>query len=178
MRIYLPLWRYQLFKEVNKYIMYNSFETLFLNIWESLDDVFICVTMAIILRVLSKWLYWCLSSYFDVSTYLSDSINFLFLGTIAVFLLNHLFGPDIAPSLFSGFSIGLGYAFQPYIISLFTGLYNKSSGLLQKNDTIVINNTPVTVISITLLHVVVRNKEGAVSYIPHSFFQSSPLVKL
>ena len=36
--------------------MYDSFETLFLNIWGSLDDVFICVTMAIVLRVISRLL--------------------------------------------------------------------------------------------------------------------------
>lgn len=157
--------------------MYDSFQTLFVTIWESLDDVFICVTMAIVLYILSQWLYWCLSSYFDLSTYLSGSINFLFLGTISVFLLNHLFGPDISVSLFSGLSIGLGYALQPYIISLFTGLYNKSSGLVEENDKIMFNNKPVTVTSVTLLHVIVCADVGKI-YIPHAFFQSTPLIKL
>lgn len=157
--------------------MFNSFETLFMNIWESLDDVFICVTTAIVLRVVSKWLYWCLSSYFVLSTYLSDSVNFVFLGTISVFLLNHLFGPTVAVSLFSGLSIGMGYAFQPYIISLFTGMYNESSGLIKKNDKILFNGKSVTVISVTLLHVVVEGAVGK-AYIPHAFFQSTPLVKL
>ncbi len=157
--------------------MYDSFQTLFVTIWESLDDVFICVTMAIVLYILSQWLYWCLSSYFDLSTYLSGSINFLFLGTISVFLLNHLFGPAISVSLFSGLSIGFGYALQPYIISLFTGLYNKSSGLVEEGDKIMFNNKRVTVSSVTLLHVVVRADVGDI-YIPHAFFQSTPLVKL
>ena len=160
--------------------MYDSLQTLFITIWESLDDVFICVTMAIVLYIVSQWLYWCLSSYFDLSTYLSGSINFLFLGTISVFLLNHLFGPDIAVALFSGLSIGMGYAFQPYIISLFTGLYNKSSGLVQKNDKILFNNKTVTVTSVTLLHIVVRSDVAdnvTDIYIPHAFFQSTPLVK-
>lgn len=157
--------------------MYDSFETLFLNIWASLDDVFICVTMAIVLRVISQWLYWCLASYFHLSTYLSDSINFLFLGTISVFLLNHLFGPEIAVALFSGLTIGMGYAFQPYIISLFTGLYNKSSGLVQKGDRILFNNKTVRVTSVTLLHVIVSGEVGDI-YIPHAYFQSTPLVKL
>lgn len=157
--------------------MYDSFETLFLNIWASLDDVFICVTMAIVLRVISQWLYWCLASYFHLSTYLSDSINFLFLGTTSVFLLNHLFGPEIAVALFSGLTIGMGYAFQPYIISLFTGLYNKSSGLVQKGDRILFNNKTVRVTSVTLLHVIVSGEVGDI-YIPHAYFQSTPLVKL
>lgn len=157
--------------------MYGSFETLFLNIWGSLDDVFICVTMAIVLGVVSQWLYWCLSSYFHLSTYMSDSVNFLFLGTISVFLLNHLFGPTIAVSLFSGLTIGMGYAFQPYIISLFTGLYNTSSGLIRKGDKILFNGKSVTVTSVTLLHVVVRGEVGEI-YIPHAFFQSTPLVKI
>jgi hypothetical protein len=157
--------------------MYDSFETLFVNIWGSLDDVFICVAMAIVLRVVSQWLYWCMASYFHLTIYMSDSINFLFLGTLSVFLLNHLFGPTVAVSLFSGLTIGMGYAFQPYIISLFTGLYNKSSGLTMNGDKILFNGKPATVTSVTLLHVVVRNEVGDV-YIPHAFFQSTPLVKL
>lgn len=156
--------------------MYDSFETLFLNIFSSLDDVFICVTMAIVLRVVSHWLYWCLSCYFNLSTYLSDSINFLFLGMTSVFLLNHLFGSTVAVSLFSGVSIGAGYALQPYIISLFTGIYNTSSGLVQKDNKIMFNGNTVTVTSVTLLHVVVRGDVGVI-YIPHAFFQSTPLIK-
>lgn len=157
--------------------MYNSFETLFSNIWESLDDVFICVTTVIVLRLLSKWLYWCMRSYFDLTTYVSDIIDFMFMATFSVFILIHLFGSDVAVSLFSGFSIGMGYAFQPYIISLFTGLYSQSQGMVIPGDQIVMNGKIVTVDSVSLLHICVRG-EGMLTYVPHAFFRSNPLTKV
>tara|TARA_B110000008_G_C16793240_1_gene493517 strand:+ start:61 stop:537 length:477 start_codon:yes stop_codon:yes gene_type:complete len=152
--------------------MYNSFTSLFSNIWESLDDVFICVTVAIVLQLLSKWLHWCLHSYFRLTTYVSDVVDFLFVATFTTFLLIHLFGPDIAISLFSGFSIGMGYAFQPFIISLFSGVYSQAR--ISRGDKILLNNKPMTVEAVSLLHICVRDGP-MVTYVPHAFFQTSPL---
>lgn len=157
--------------------MYNSFETLFSNIWESLDDVFICIASALVLRLISKWLYWCMHSYFRLSEYVSDVVDFVFLAIFSVFILIHLFGSEIATSLFGGFSIGLGYAFQPYIISLYTGVYNQVREIIKPGEKIFFNNKIVTVESVSLFHICI--KDGTmITYIDHAFFKSNPLTKV
>lgn len=152
--------------------MFSSIESLFTKFAESLDDIFIAVATFILLRVLSSWLYWCIFAYFRFSAYVAEVSNFLLWLVLSVFVLNHLFGTEISTSLFSGFSIGMGYAFQPYIVSLFTGLCN--GFMIQTGDTILINDKPCRVIKLTLFYVAV-NADGYTTYLPHAYFTSRPL---
>ena len=152
--------------------MYASFEIIFTNIAASMDDLFIGATSFIVLRVLSSWLYWCMHSYFRLSAYISEVVNFILWLVLSVFIINHLFGSEVSTSLFQGFSIGMGYAFQPYIVSMFTGLCN--GFMIKKGDIILYNNKEVVVSKLTLFYVTVKSGDF-ISYIPHRVFSSSPL---
>jgi len=152
--------------------MFDSFESLFSNIASSMDDLFIAATTFVVLRVVSSWLYWCMYRYFRLSAYMSETVNFLMWLLLSVFVVNHVFGTEISTSLFSGFSIGMGYAFQPYIVSMFTGLCN--GFMIRQGDTILLNDKAVVVKKLTLFYVVVACGEYQ-TYVPHSFFASTPL---
>jgi len=152
--------------------MFGSIESLFTKLAESLDDIFIAAATFIVLRVVSSWLYWCIFAYFRLSAYVAEVTNFLLWLVLSVFILNHVFGTEISTSLFSGFSIGMGYAFQPYIVSLFTGLCN--GFMIKTGDTIMLDDKPVRVIKLTLFYVAV-SAEGYTTFLPHAYFASRPL---
>lgn len=153
--------------------MFDSFEALFTTLATSLDDIFIAASTFVVLRVLSSWLYWCMHTYFRLSAYISEVVNFGMWFVLTVFVLNHLFGAELSTSLFSGFSIGMGYAFQPYIVSLFTGLCN--GFMIRAGDTIMLDGRPMVVRKLTLFYVAVASGEST-TYLPHAYFASRPLV--
>lgn len=155
--------------------MFQSLSTLCLTIWESLDDILICLSVFLLLRVIASWCYWCCFSYFKCDEYISGLVEFVFLGTLSIFVLTHLFGPGVALSLFSGFSVGMGYAFQPYIISFFTGFWTRQ--FIKKGDRLFLNQKIVVVDHISILYICVRI-DNMKSYITHSQFQSTPLTKI
>jgi len=152
--------------------MFDSVETLFMNLAASLDDIFIAAATFVVLRVVSTWLYWCMHSYFRLSAYVSEVANFGLWLVLTVMVIHHLFGPDISTSLFSGFSIGMGYAFQPYIVSMFTGICN--GFMIRTGDTILFNKQPVIVQKLTLFYVAVSTGEYT-TYVPHAYFAKAPL---
>jgi len=163
---------------VNKKNMYSSFDTLLMNIWRSLDDIFLCIGVFIVARVVAYSCYWCLHIYFNVDEYESEFIQYGFLGTILVFLISHLFGETAVASLLGGFSIGIGYAFQPYIISFLSGSTLRATNTLS-HGTVILFTTPtgitrLTVRQLGLLHICVSNGD-TLTYIPNSYFQTTPL---
>jgi len=154
--------------------MYQSFELLLQNIWLSLDDIFICLGAFIVARVFASAIYWCLHSYFDIDIYESELVQFVFLGIVVVFLISHLFGETAVTSILGGFSIGLGYALQPYIISLFVGSTLRATNTLTKGNVILFKNQKLTIEKMGLLYVCACGN-GIRTYIPNAYFQSSPL---
>jgi len=158
--------------------MYETFELLLNNVWLSLDDIFICMGAFIIARVLASGLYWCLHSYFNIGAYESQLAQFSFLSVVVVFLISHLFGETAITSILGGFSIGIGYALQPYIICFLSGSTLRAAGTLRKGQTIIMPGPPsrsMTVEQLGLLHVCVSD-EKTITYIPNSYFQTAPLV--
>ena len=153
--------------------MFESFESFVNLVFNSIDDIFISAALFLLMRVLSNWVYWCMNSYFRVSVYVSDIINFGLWFVLIVLVSNHLFGTEISTSLFSGFSIGMGYAFQPYIVSMFTGVF--TGFMVREGDTILFEGNSVIVKKISLFHVSVSSGEY-IQYIPHAYFTKSPLI--
>jgi len=152
--------------------MFESLESFVTLVVNSMDDIFISGALFILMRVLTNWVYWCMHAYFRASVYASDVVNFGLWFVLVVLVANHLFGTEISTSLFSGFSIGMGYAFQPYIVSMFTGVF--TGFMLHEGDTILFEGNSVKVTKITLFHVAVSSGEY-VSYIPHAYFSKAPL---
>lgn len=98
------------------------------------------------------------------------------MGAILIFLLGHLLGERVAVSLFGGFSVGLGYAMQPYIVSLLSGATYYSSSMIREGDQILLDDKKYVVIDNGILYICAKDsKDNIVVYLPNSMFESSPL---
>ena len=75
-------------------------------------------------------------------------------------------------SILGGFSIGIGYALQPYIISFLAGSTLRMT--LVKGKVILFNGQKLTVEHLGLLYVCAKH-DGIKTYIPNAYFQSVPL---
>ena len=147
---------------------FESFDTLLSTVWHSLDDILVCIGVFIIVKVFSSYSSWCLKTYFHCSHYTSQTVQFGILFFILIFLVGHLIGSDTATSLFSGFSIGLGYAMQPYIVSLLAGATFRSTSMFKHGDQIRIQNENYVLEHIGLIYVCVLDSENYKVYFPNS----------
>jgi len=153
--------------------MFDSFETLFGTVWNSLDDVLICIAVFFLCQSVGRFLYWCVAHYFGQSKYAAELSSTLWMMSTIVYLASHLAGKESAVSLFSGFLIGVGYAMRPYITSFVTSAMLKSSDILKAGDTVQINGTDYVIDHIGLLYVCARN--GAyMTYLPVDRMGSNP----
>lgn len=153
---------------------FESLDTLLTTVWHSLDDILVCVGVFIISQVFSSYCSWTLQTYFQCSHYTSQGVHFAILFTVFIFLVGHLIGSSTATSLFSGFSIGLGYAMQPYIVSLLAGATFRSTGMFRAGDQVTINGSAYTLEHIGLIYVCVRDKDFCV-YFPNSMLSGTPV---
>ena len=152
--------------------MFDSFSTLFSKIWNSLDDVLICVCLFALALKASRIFYWCTQVYFRQSVYAAEIVSALWLGTVVVYLSSHLIGEATAVSLFSGFSIGIGYAMQPYITSVVSSAALKAMNMLKKGDTLQMGGVDYEVHHVGLLYVCTKN-DKYYTYFPVTRFLSA-----
>ena len=151
----------------------TSFIELFSKIWNSLDDILVCLGVFLVVQVFSSRLNHCLLNYFDMSAYIAQSAQFLFLFSTIIFLISHLLGSSVAVSLFSGFSIGLGYALQPYIVSLLAGGTLRMSNIIRRGDTLIIEEKSLVVDHVGLLYISTK-KDKVITYFPSAMLSSRP----
>lgn len=154
--------------------MFESLETFVLNIWTSLDDVLLCVGALLLAVTISKYVHWILSEYFVTSSFAAQLTHVLVLGGAAVSILTHLFGDGVSKTIFGGFSIGVGYAMQPYVVSIITGCMLRGSDMLSSGQRVQMSGKTFVVKDVglyyTSLHV--DNQPGSVTYFPNTAFQS------
>ena len=150
-----------------------SLVTLFERIWESLDDIIVCVGMLLLSSKISRAFHSCLRVYFEMSEYVSQSVHFLLMFVMVAFLLGHLVGAETAQSLFGGFSIGIGYALQPYIVSLVAGGTFIFTRILRSGDQLTINGNTVLVDHVGLLYVAAKN-DKQITYFPNAMMAQHP----
>ena len=153
--------------------MFDSFETLFGTVWNSLDDVLICVAVFFLSQSMGRFLYWCVAHYFGQSKYAAELTSTLWMMCTIVYLVGHIAGSQSAVSLFSGFLIGVGYAMRPYTTSLVTSAMLKSSDIVRAGDVIQISGTDYTIDHVGLLYVCARNGEY-MTYFPVDRMSTTP----
>lgn len=146
---------------------------LFQQVWDSLDDIIVCVGILILSLKCTRSLHFCMRSYFGCMAYISQAVHFAVLFTITVFLMSHLVGMETAKSLFGGFSIGIGYAMQPYIVSLVAGGTFLFTSILRAGDRLEIGQQTVIVDHVGLLYVAAKTGKTT-TYFPNSMLASSP----
>ena len=156
---------------------FESAQKLFTTMWYSLDDIFVCVGFFLVVKVFAEHVNWCLQHYFDTSQYTAHALHFSLMFSSIIFLVGHLIGQSTATSLFSGFSIGLGYAMQPYIVSLLSGFSFRSGVIFSKEDSekisMKIQGEVFELDHIGLLHVCAISNDGYKTYFPNSILGSS-----
>ena len=94
---------------------------------------------------------------------------------VFIFLVGHLIGSDTATSLFSGFSIGFGYAMQPYIVSLLAGATFRSSSMFRAKDSLQINGQDYVLDHVGLLYLCATSSDGYKTYFPNSMLAGTPV---
>lgn len=155
--------------------MIDSFGTLLASIWSSLDDILICFGAFLVARYIANSLQLHAIGYFDLGTYVAESAQAVFMTTACIFLTSHLLGPTVTISVFSGFSMGIGYALQPYIISLLAGLNFQAMGIVKENNIIQVGDENYKVLSVSLLYICGKHESGSLTYFPNAYFQEIPL---
>lgn len=154
----------------------NSLTILLTTIWTSLDDILLCLGVMMLSVPFFFTCSQCLHHYFHCSIFISQLFNFTAVGSILIFLLSHLLGEQIAVSLFGGFSVGLGYAMQPYIVSLLSGATYYSSSMIGEGDQILLDEKKYLVLTNGILYICAKNvQDNTTVYLPNSMFGNSPL---
>lgn len=154
--------------------MFESLETFVLGVWTSLDDVLLCVGALLVAVTLSKYVHWTLSEYFVTSSFVAQLAHVFILGGAAVSILSHLFGDGVSKTIFGGFSIGVGYAMQPYVVSIITGCMLRGSDMLTAGQRVVLSDKTFKVKDVGLYYTTLAPTEtpAATTYVPNTVFQS------
>lgn len=101
--------------------MWNALSFFVSNIWEVLDDVLIAVLVLVIGSSFARLLHHVVHDLLRYSMFVADLMTTTVQGFLFGVCLYQLLGVAAVNSFVGGFSIGIGYAMQPYIISMFNG---------------------------------------------------------
>ena len=148
----------------------------------NIDDVFVSIIIIVIGNKLASYMYEFLKDFLKVNILTSQILKITVQLFIIVLCVVQLIGSEVVNNFTGGISIGLGYALQPYIISIFNGLmvhndhdvvpkktrislpsegitnaYVESIGLFntvlkENGDTIIISNSTLTRGALRILH--------------------------
>lgn len=148
------------------------------HIWNSLDDFFLCIGIVLLSVPLIVAIGSTVQHYFRYSRWMGQMITFGLLTGVFLYLLGYVAGQTTSVSLLQGFALGVGYALQPYIVSLLSGATYFSTGMLKANDLILIEEKEYKVISNGIFYIEAsRVTENIILYIPNHFFNNSYLKK-
>ena len=104
-------------------------------------------------------------------------ITFLLLTTVSLYLLGHVAGEASTVSILQGFALGVGYALQPYIVSLLSGATYFVSGIISANDVIFVDGNKYTIVSNGILYIEARSDDISI-FVPNNFFNNTYLKKI
>mgnify|MGYP006102986467 CR=1 FL=1 len=154
------------------------FTFAFHKIWNSIDEFFLCVGMIIITVPIVMTISSTSQHYFRFSLWTAQMLIFLSLSTLFLYLLSSVAGESTSVSMLQGFALGVGYALQPYIVSLLSGTTFFSTGMLSTNDIIIVDGSEYTIVSNGILFLEAKhNLKDLTIYIPNNFFNSRYIKK-
>lgn len=124
--------------------MWTTFRELIDSIVSNIDDFFVIILIAIIGNKIANFLYVFLHSFMELSLFTSQSVKIFLQIFLFSTCLIQLLGGETLASATGGIAIGVGYAFQPYIISVF-------NGLMIHNDDIINNKKWISLLSLNIV---------------------------
>ena len=142
--------------------MWTTFRELLDSIISNIDDFFVIVLIAIIGNKLASFLYTFLYKFMKLSLFTSQTVKISLQIFIFATCLIQLLGGETLASATGGIAIGVGYAFQPYIISIFNGLMIHNDDVINDKKWVSLLSSNVTgsVHSVGLFNTILKDKNG------------------
>lgn len=142
--------------------MWTTFRELLDSIISNIDDFFVIILIAIIGNKLASFLYTFLYNFMKLSLFTSQTVKISLQIFIFSTCLIQLLGGETLASATGGIAIGVGYAFQPYIISIFNGLMIHNDDIINEKKWVSLLSSNVTgsVHSVGLFNTILKDKNG------------------
>jgi len=143
--------------------MWTTFKECLNSIISNIDDFAVIVFILIVGNKLADLLYLFLAKFMNASLFAAQTVKLSLQIFIGVVSFIHLVGSDIISNASAGIAIGVGYAFQPYIISMFNGLMLHNDNLITTDKWLDVPSQSITggkVHSIGLFNTVLIDQYG------------------
>ena len=114
--------------------MWTTFKDCLNSIISNIDDFAVIIFILIVGNKLAELLYLFLAKFMNASLFVAQTVKLTLQIFIGVISFVHLVGSDVITNASAGIAIGVGYAFQPYIISMFNGLMLHNDNLITKDN--------------------------------------------
>lgn len=154
------------------------FTLVFNSVWYSLDDFFLCIGIILVSVPIITAIGGATQHYFRYSLWVGQAITFVLIATVFLFLLGHVAGESSTVSMLQGFALGVGYALQPYIVSLLSGATYFSTSMLEAGDQIYMDGDEYNIVSNGILYIKAEHTtKNILIYVPNGYFQNVILKK-
>jgi small-conductance mechanosensitive channel len=143
--------------------MWTTFKDCLDTILSNLDDFAIIIFILIVGNKIADLLYRFIVNFMQRSLFTAQALKLSLQAFIGVISFVHLVGEDIIKHASAGIAIGVGYAFQPYIISMFNGLMLHNDNLINSKKYLDVPSQGIkgaAVSSIGLFNTVLINQDG------------------
>lgn len=112
--------------------MWGALSFLAENVWESVDDILVGILVLSFGQVLAHGTHYVLGDLLRYPMFLVDLICTSWRFFLFAVCLYQIIGVGAVQHFVGGFSIGIGYALQPYIVSMFNGAALFGGGLVKE----------------------------------------------
>ena len=157
--------------------MWSTFKDLADSFFENIDDFAIVVFIIMVGNKLAQLLFTFLHGFMGLSLFPAQTVKIstqMFIFTICFI---QLIGSRVLTSASAGIAIGVGYAFQPYIISIFNGLMiHNDNSIIEYKSWLTIERQGIVnckVVSIGLFNTVLENQDGDTVMLSNSMLSAS-----
>lgn len=161
--------------------MWSTFKECTNALLDNIDDFAVIIFILIVGNKLADLLYRFIANFLERSLFTAQAVKLslqIFIGVISIV---HLIGETTINNAAAGIAIGVGYAFQPYIISLFNGLMLHNDHVIKHGvyvDIISQHITNAKVVTIGLFNTVLNDVHGNIVLVSNSaLIQSSVIIK-
>ena len=112
--------------------MWGALSFLADNVWESVDDIWVGVLVLTVGHMIAHGVHYLLGRLLKYPMFIVDIITTSWRFFLFAVCLYQIIGVGAVQHFVAGFSVGIGYALQPYIISMFNGAAMFGSGMVER----------------------------------------------
>ena len=161
--------------------MWSTFKECTDALLDNIDDFAVIIFILIVGNKLADLLYRFIANFLERSLFTAQAIKLTLQIFIGVISIVHLIGETTINNAAAGIAIGVGYAFQPYIISLFNGLMLHNDNVIRHGVYIDIASQGIRnsqVFTIGLFNTILKDVDDNIILVSNStLMQSSVVIK-